>query len=125
METSGDLVRFFMAMRDTLKLYHWQTRSYARHKASDELLDRLDTLIDRFVEVFSGRYARPQYGGGFTCKVRELTEDTAERILKRYADYLRDEVPKHLHPDEDTDLLTVRDEMLAAINRASYLFTLH
>jgi len=34
-----------------LKLYHWQTHSYARHKASDELHEHLVAFMDLLVNT--------------------------------------------------------------------------
>ena len=34
-----------------IKVYHWQTLSFARHKATDELYAEFNSLMDRFVEA--------------------------------------------------------------------------
>jgi len=34
--------------------------SYSRHKATDEVLEKLDGHIDRYVEVYMGKYGRPE-----------------------------------------------------------------
>ena len=44
-------IHFFFTMREQIKLYHWQTHSYSRHKATDEVIENLDKNIDEFVEV--------------------------------------------------------------------------
>jgi hypothetical protein len=44
-----------MTILDQIKLYHWQTLSYPRHKATDELHEELSSLVDKFVEVLHGR----------------------------------------------------------------------
>jgi Family of unknown function (DUF5856) len=124
MEMGEELLRFFFSLRDTLKLYHWQTRSYARHKATDKLLKRLEPAIDAFVESYAGRYGRQDYGGaGFSLRIPELDDAGAGERLRRYAEYLREDVPKALAAN-DTDLLTLRDEMLSALNEALYLYEL-
>ena len=41
-------VHFFFGLRDQIKLYHWQTTSYARHKATDDVIKELDGNIDSF-----------------------------------------------------------------------------
>jgi hypothetical protein len=45
-----------MTLRDQIKLYHWETLSFPRHKATDELVTNLDANIDKFVEVYIGKY---------------------------------------------------------------------
>jgi len=120
-----ELLRFFFSMRDTLKLYHWRTRCHARHVATNDLLQALDPLVDQFVEVYAGRYSRPAFGKpGFVVRVFEVDDAEAAQRLQRYAEYLRTGLVRHVDPRTDADLLTIRDEMLAAVNRASYLFTL-
>ena len=43
---SAAAIQFFFTMRDQIKLYHWQTVSYARHKASDLFTIRDEMLAD-------------------------------------------------------------------------------
>ena len=40
------IVKKFLEMLNMVKLYHWKTRSYSQHKATDELYDRLNKHID-------------------------------------------------------------------------------
>ena len=37
---------------NNLKLFHWNTRSYSQHMASDELFDELTKKIDTLIESF-------------------------------------------------------------------------
>jgi len=53
-------IHFFFTMRDQIKLYHWQTLSFSRHKATDAVIEKLDGLIDSFAEVYFGSYGRPR-----------------------------------------------------------------
>ena len=110
-------------MTTTIKLYHWQTTNFARHKATDELHGELTDLTDQFVEVYMGRYGRPQFPNGFRLGINELSDDNADDMIKEYIDYLKADLPKYLKED-DTDLLNIRDEMLANLNKTLYLFTL-
>ena len=118
------LIQVFFSMQHTIKLYHWQTASFARHKATCELLASMDSLIDSFIETYMGRYSRPSFGGGFDLKVKEMSDEEAEDILEKYIQFLKVEVPKNLKAG-DTDLLNIRDEMLGILNKTQYLFTLY
>jgi hypothetical protein len=53
---SADQIHFFLQLRNQIKLYHWQTRVYSRHIATDKILENLDTAIDSYVEVYIGKY---------------------------------------------------------------------
>jgi DNA-binding ferritin-like protein len=122
---SAEHIHFFFAMRDQIKLYHWQTRSYSRHKATDEVLERLDTNIDKFVEVYMGKYGRPIMKGKMTTTiVQNLNESQIVSFVKRCIEELINETVQDLDKSRDTDLINIRDEMLADLNQLLYLFTL-
>jgi len=113
-----------MTLRDQVKIYHWQTRSYPRHKATDDLIVKLDDNIDKFVEVFMGKYGRPVFNrSSSSIKIRNFHEQDAPALLKVYIKWLTSKLPKMLSP-EDTDLLNIRDEIVADLNQTLYLFTL-
>jgi len=52
------IIRVFLEMLNVIKIYHWKTRSYAQHKATDELYGRLNENIDKFIEIFWVRTSR-------------------------------------------------------------------
>ena len=124
---SANDVHFFFKMREQIKLYHWQTMSYSRHKATDEVLEKLDEHIDRYVEVYMGKYGRPRLGASTnTTKLSNLSENSAVRFIKACIGYLlTDLLPNADRRPADTDLANIRDEMLAELNQLLYLFTLH
>ena len=122
---SGDTVQFFMTMREQIKLFHWQTNVYSRHKATDQVLEQLDDHIDKYVEVYIGKYQRPKVTSrNNTIKLQNLSEGTIVKFIKQCITYLNKTLPKDLG-DEDTDLLNIRDEILGELNQLMYLFTLH
>ena len=43
------IVKIFLEMLHMVKLYHWRTKSYSQHKATDELYSKLNDKIDKFV----------------------------------------------------------------------------
>ena len=118
-----DIIKVFFNMTAMVKLYHWQTKLYARHKATDELHAELLSLTDKFIEVYIGRYGRPKFEEGFQVKVSELTEETASTLLRGFVDFLKSELPKYLKKS-DTDLFNIRDEILGTVHQTLYLFTL-
>lgn len=42
-------INFFLGLQSQIKIMHWQTKGYAKHKALDETLDELYDLVDQFV----------------------------------------------------------------------------
>jgi hypothetical protein len=117
-------VAFFFQMRTQIKLYHWQTRLYSRHKASDNVLEKLDELIDKYVEVYIGKYGRPRLDASTnTTTVQNLSESSVVKYIHKYIAYMSEALVKRLKK-EDTDLLSLRDDMVAELNQLLYLFTL-
>ena len=114
----ADTIRGMMTLRDQVKLYHWQTMKFPRHKATDELISKLDTNIDKFVEVHIGRYGRPKFSGSILLS--NFSEKSASSLLERAVKWLETLKIK----STDTDLLNIRDEILADINQTIYLFSL-
>lgn len=121
---SADHIHFFLHLRDQIKLYHWQTRIYARHIATDKVLESLEKLIDSFVEVYIGKYGRPRISGkNASISLQNLTEAGATRLLHSSIKYLQGPLTKSLQK-LDTDLLNLRDEMIGELHQLLYLFTL-
>lgn len=122
---SAELINVMMNLRDQVKIYHWQTMSYPRHIATNDLLLKLDTNIDQFVEVYIGKYGRPKFTGrSATIKLVNYHDKEAPIFIKDAILWLTNKLPRHLKK-EDTDLLNIRDTILADLNQVAYLFTLN
>ena len=120
--TSQDMICIMLNIRDQIKVYHWQTKSFARHKATDDFVSSLDEKIDEFVEVYMGKYGRPRVSG--TIKLHNFSDSAARSFVAKQTSYLTKVLPRKLK-DADTDLLNIRDEILGLVNKTLYLFTLN
>ena len=124
MNDLGNIAIVFLSIRDNVKIYHWQTKSYSRHKASDKLSNLLGDLMDKFLEVMQGsRNTRIQINS-LPIIIKNQTDASIVTILKQFRDWLvkNDGLPSFL-TKTDTELLNIRDEILAAVNQTLYLFT--
>ena len=119
--SGGDIVMTMLTMRNQIKLYHWQTHLFSRHKATDELVEKLDGNIDTFVETYMGKYGRPTVTG--SIKLHNYSEKASHRFVADCRGYFIS-LTRKLSKD-DTDLLNLRDTILGDLNQALYLFTLH
>lgn len=120
-DKGGDIVTHMLTIRNQVKLYHWQTKQFARHKATDDLTAALDLNIDAFVESYMGRYGRPSVTG--SIKLHNFSESAAKSFVARETKFLSIDLPKKLKPT-DTDLLNLRDTILGDLTKTLYLFTL-
>ena len=122
-QKKSHIVKIFIEMLQTIKLYHWKTRSYAQHKATDELYEELNENIDKFIEVLLGK---DQSRVKMMEKRIDLldannTREIKERIFE-YREFLTD-MNIWFDQSRDSDLLSIRDDILASLNQFLYLLT--
>ena len=56
---------------------------------------------------------------GFVLKLENLSSNPKDTI-EEYITFLRETVGQSLEPDFDSDLLNIRDEMMAVLNQTKY-----
>jgi DNA-binding ferritin-like protein len=120
------IVCYMLQMLMTVKLYHWNTISYASHKATDDLYTRLNTLIDQFVEILLGKNNK---GKNIILDTKSLflksfkDNKSFEKEIEEYKKYMMN-LSEKFNQKENSDLLNIRDEILSELNKISYLLTL-
>jgi DNA-binding ferritin-like protein len=123
--SKAHMVITFLEVLNHVKLYHWKTKQYAEHKATDELYGKLNEDIDKFVEVLLGK------DGSRIATVKQIrvcdtihTTQSLRKKMEKFKDFLM-RLNDSLDAHKDSDLLNIRDEILADINQFLYLLTLH
>ena len=117
----SEILAVLLFVKNNMQMYHWQTQSYARHKASDEFLDTLSSNIDLFMETLQGiRGERVKLS--YELTVGNQTDKSIVKLLNDYKNWLVKKLPK-LIQTKNTDLLNIRDDMLKDVNKTLYLFT--
>jgi hypothetical protein len=121
----ADFVTYFFELSNNIKLYHWNTTSFARHKASDELFEEIIKLSDNFMEVYMGKYGRPKFNERGVNKVnlKAWTDKNIIDFIRSSISQLNGGLSKQL-AETDTDLLNIRDEVLGKLNQTLYLYSL-
>jgi len=117
-----ELGQFFFTLAVHLKLYHWNTGSYARHVASGTLFDGVILAMDNFIEVYQGRHGK--IFNKVEMKVEALNDVDIIKMLNETKKVLIEFLNSKLDKDEDSDLLNIRDDLVSQINKTLYLFTL-
>lgn len=118
------LLKRVMSLPPTIQLYHWQTRSNARHLAAGKLYDALVGLNDEFMEVYMGKYHRIKSSPKVNLSIKSLNAKSSVAYLKDNISFFSN-LEKFL-PElkNSTDLLSIRDMIVSELNRTLYLFTL-
>jgi DNA-binding ferritin-like protein len=120
-----NLITNLLTLHNQLKVYHWQTRSFAAHQAFGGAYDAMTLLIDQFVEVYQGKNGLVKAQNNFTITLRNLNgNDDANKFIESFLDYLMGPLVNGLDTARDTDLMNIRDEMSAELNKLKYLLTL-
>lgn len=123
----SDILQFFFQLMVSIKTYHWQTTSYSRHKATDKMLESLMEHIDRFVEVYQGKYKRLNIleGKNDEVYIRNRNDVDMEEYIQECILFLEKDLVEYRYIREtDTDLLNIRDEIVGDLNQLLYLFSL-
>jgi DNA-binding ferritin-like protein len=116
----------FFEMLLMVKLFHWKTYSYAIHKATDELYKKLNERMDQFIEVLLGKTGiRINLLNNKKISLIDLTspEQLKAKVdgFKKYLVSLSNN--RAINSMNDTDLLSIRDEILGDLNQFLYLLS--
>jgi len=113
---STHIVITFLEFLNIVKMYHWNTRSYAEHKATDNLYEELGKNIDHFVEIMLGDKRLPT----MKTKIIILNTNKATFVAKvnKFKSFL-------LNLKMAPDLMNIRDELLANVDQFLYLLSQH
>lgn len=120
MSLTSTIVGDLFEVQTNIKLYHWKTTSFSRHKAADELHEKLMGFGDELIETMTMRYGRPAKAHEGVVKLKNLDDEGVLSYLAAYC--------KKLHgykfDKSHTDLHNIRDELLAVVNKTLYLMSL-
>jgi DNA-binding ferritin-like protein len=112
-----------MEMLNVVKLYHWKTHSFPEHKNTDQLYTQLNENIDKFVEVLLGKDESRIMKWNKNMQIVQYDNKASFKArIYQYREFLKD-LSDILDTRMDSDLLNIRDEILADINQFLYLLT--
>lgn len=117
-----ETVRDLLQMQNQFRIFHWQTKNYAAHKALGKAYESLDELVDSFVETALGRKEASLCNGHIDITLFDIKELDFCTAIDTYKAFLTD-ITNKVQPG-DTDLLNIRDEMLGVLNHTCYLLKL-
>ena len=133
-----DIIYFFLQMINSIKLFHWKTTDYATHKATDQLYADLNLKIDQFVEVLLGKNSAIHNNNNNNNTRSYILNITSLKLpsfknnndLKKEIDHYKIQLMNltsspQINKIYNSDLLNIRDEILALLNQFLYLLTLN
>jgi hypothetical protein len=122
MKPASELLNRLLQLRNQMKLYHWQTKMHSRHKSADKFLTKAEEITDQIIEAYQGKYKTIELNNkNKDIKLDNIKDEDIEKFLLTMRDFLVKDY--HLYIDNsNTDLLNLRDELIANINITLYLF---
>lgn len=115
-----DIVLESLSILNTLKLYHWRTRTYVEHKVSDELYEELQSHIDDFVENILGMYKSGLSISG-KSQVLNIPIVTTKSKIRHVLETYKMNLIKFSKQKKSNSIDNTVDEILVNINKFLYL----
>lgn len=107
-----------------IRLLHWQTKSYAEHKALDEIFETLTDLTDNLIESIMGKYGRPHLGDNCSISLTDYQDGCAVDCIEEIRRCYIEECKGHFDTGKDGEIVNIIDEILAALDKTDYLLSL-
>lgn len=119
--SSQEFVKVLFTFQLELKMYHWKTCIYARHKATDKLMESLLKFIDLFVESFMGKYERVQTPKDIHLRTDITDKNVISKLMNPFICFLK-KWKKDLKKDDE--LVNLIEEIQTQVEKTKYLMTL-
>lgn len=118
-----EIILKLVQIQNQFRFLHWQTFGDAKHRAYGEVYDIIGGHLDTFAEAMMGKYGRPQFESEFVIAFQDIKSINLQNFIDGIVEFLVS-MTEQLDGKYDTDLLNIRDEILASINKTKYLLTL-
>lgn len=118
--SNPNIVQFALQTLSQVRYMHWVTTSYHIHKELGNLYERLDELIDRFVESYLGTHLNEKGFGSLSLPVEPVSQ------TRLYSDILIGikQNFKGISTGMDSALKNIIDEITGAIDQTLYLIAM-
>jgi DNA-binding ferritin-like protein len=124
--TTVEFIQKTMNFLATIKLYHWTTDLYPVHKSTDKIYEKLQELMDLYVETSLGHYNNKKLIEN-KIKCVKITNITNKKALHKYTQnykaslkYIRNKLNDKL----ESEIINVIDDVLTELDVFLYLLTL-
>ena len=107
--------------RQQAHFWHLETKSYAEHKALENLYTELLDLIDKLLETYIGKGKKIDFGK-IRMTFNSYSKDRMIEYFKKLSRYVsRSKISLKV---SDGDVANILDEILALVNKTLYLLGL-
>ena len=105
-----------------LKLYHWNTKYYSNHEATDKLMKHLLEFIDSFMETYLGKFQKIQIPTSITLEKKINEKNIISKVFQPFLHFLKEW--KEDFQKTDCEFLHLIEELQTETERTKYLIRL-
>jgi hypothetical protein len=116
---SAEIVTIMLTLRNQIKVYHWQTSSFAEHEALGDFYEGFNDLMDKFIESYQGCYGRIMMG--CDMEVKPYTLDAPVTFLEAFKLYISTEA--RMLVMGNPALTNILDEINGLVDQTIYRLT--
>jgi DNA-binding ferritin-like protein len=114
-----------LQIQSQMRILHWQTTSYAEHKAFGKFYDRIDNHIDSLIETVQGKYGRIMLGGIDSIQLSDYSNLKLNVFIMDMEAFFCAEIYNcGINPSKDAEIDNILQEIRAEIDKLKYLLTL-
>ena len=114
MASAGRFIGLLMRSRTQAHIFHLETKSFARHTALEAYYTGIVPLLDRYAEVYIGKYGKINKYNGLNNAINRKPES----ILAYFSSLLK--TIREMDLPQDASLRNIQDEIMALIHSTVY-----
>jgi hypothetical protein len=115
-----NIVNTFFEFLLNIKFAHLTTLSFSKHHATDKLYDEFNNLYDKFLEVYIAKYGRFEQKNVQEIKYRSMTDNEFKNYLNDFNKFLSTEIFQYIKHEEDTDIISIIDDIKVSVVKTLY-----
>ena len=109
--------------QNNIKLFHWETLSFAEHNAVGEFYDKFSDTSDKLVEIIFGKFGRIKLNGSISIEVSDYSQSQVDECLNEAETFFTTDIFNILK-GENTEIQNISQEICGDIQQLKYLLSL-
>lgn len=113
-------IEIYFDLINNLQLFHWTTKSYSDHIASDTTLKELYKKTDELIESWI-QNKKLKIDSNVNINIKKNSKNIIIKKLKKFKEFIKKiEFPK----ESESELNNIRDEIMGIIDHSFFLLSL-
>ena len=129
----ADIILALFQIQATLRVSHFLSEKKSDHETLDKFLKKFNKKMDKFIEVWMGKYEKFDLGKNRQVNIYQITKDELFAYLDLVLEFLTGDVVESnvyklskyplksvMNNKKNVDLMSIRDDIVRNINRMKY-----